>query len=107
MSIPLRDKRHTKGEENRMPYEVKRIREKEGRDPTVDDVNIFSLDDMIMYIINFLEQIKGEAAFTEPYEYKLDIARECAYQLGEWFWTIFTAHNLQGGSRCTRMVAPY
>jgi hypothetical protein len=73
---------HNSGGPNRIPNEIGELLE-QGIEPTTKHVPNFSLDDMIMYIINFLEDI------STPYEYRKDIARECAYALGEWFWTIF------------------
>lgn len=98
---------HNSKEPNRMPNEVYQLL-KQGIQPTVDHVQHFSLDDMIMYIINFLEDPSMHQNHDPSYkEYTREIAIECAYSLGEWFWTIFTAHSLQGGSRCTRRIPPY
>jgi hypothetical protein len=98
---------HNSSEPNRMPNEVIQLSQL-GREVTVRDVEHFSLDDMIMYIINFLVDPGMHRDHDPVYDpYTEEIARECAYSLGEWFWTIFTSTKKEGTSRCTRRVAPY
>lgn len=98
---------HSANEPNRMPHEVKEILMSKGS-PAVDDVRNFSLDDMIMYIINYLDEPDMHQNANPPYDaYTHAIAKECAYSLGEWFWTIFTAPKVEHTSRCTRRIPPY
>ncbi len=88
----------------RMPIEVKRIIREEHREPVPDDVRIlFSLDDMIMYLINYLEDRYMHKENHNPTysEYNETMAKTCADEFGDWYWTLFSK-----GRRCTRLVSP-
>lgn len=106
--------------EYRMPVEVKRIIEEGVMDPngTVrntpqpKDVGaLFGVDDMIMYILNYLKDVemhnhngydkKCDPPHPEYDKYKEEIAQACAEELGDWYWTVFTR-----GRKCTSRVPP-